>query len=84
MLLDSDWFAQNLELWPLNPRRSAQTNFSFPLTSNFRTRMQCAGVCVCLSVCVCMLAHMCASVCMCVCVCVHAYVREFVHSYWRL
>ena len=43
VLLQSDWFVQNLELEPLNPGRSAQTNLSFPLPANFRTRMYILG-----------------------------------------
>ena len=66
VLLQSDWLAQNLELEPLNPGRSALTNFSFPLPANFRTRMHIRGkirlaratsvrtcVCACVRVCVC-------------------------------
>ena len=63
VLLQSDWFAQNLELEPLNPGRSAQTNFSFPLLANLRTRMHIlrkirlahetiVRACVCLRACV--------------------------------
>ena len=43
VLLQSDWFAQNLEFESLNPGRSAQTNFSFPLPATFRTRMHILG-----------------------------------------
>ena len=45
VLLQSDWFIKNLELElePLNPGRSAQTNLSFPLHANFRTRMHILG-----------------------------------------
>ena len=43
VLLQSDWFAQNLELEPLNPGLSAQTNLSFSLPAKFRTRMHILG-----------------------------------------
>ena len=89
MLLQSDWFAQNLELEPLNPGRSAQTNLSFPLPANFRTRMHIHGkirlvrestVRACLCVCVrcCQREYVCLVVFVCFRVCICAYV--FLHE----
>ena len=77
VLLQSDWLAQNLELEPLFPGRSALTNFSFPLPANFRMRIHISGkirlaretsvrTCVCVPVCV----FVYASVLVCVCACV--------------
>ena len=42
-LLQSDWLAQDLELEPRKPGRSAQTYFSFPSPAHFRTRMRILG-----------------------------------------
>ena len=81
VLLQPDWFDQNLELEPLNPGRSALTNVSFPIPANFRTRIHIRGkirlaretsvrACVyaCVRVCVCV--HCCGRVCVCLIVCV--------------
>ena len=81
VLLQSDWFAQNLELEPVNPGMSAQTNFSFPLPANFRTRMHLRGkirlaretsvrACVCAWVRVCVCVRCCERACVCFIVCV--------------
>ena len=84
VLLQSDWFAQNLELEPLNPGRSAQTYLSFPLPANFRTLMHIRGkirlaresrvrACLCgrqlLWACVRVFNCMCVLSCACLCVC---------------
>ena len=42
-LLQSDWLAQDLELEPRKPGRSAQTYFSFPSPAHFRMRMRIHG-----------------------------------------
>ena len=90
----SDWFAQNLELWPFNPGRCAQTNFSFPLTDNFRTRMHIRGkiwlafdtsqracVCACVSVCVFVRCFGRACVCLMVCVCFRVCVCAYIFQH---
>ena len=86
-LLQSDCLAQNLELEPLNPGRSAKTYFTFPPPAQFRTRMRIRGikrlaretrvlVCMCVRVCVrarvCFLVFVRALECLHACVCVRA------------
>ena len=87
MLLQYDWFAQYLELEPLNRGRSAQMNFSFLLAATFRTRIHILGKlrlaretsvrsCLCerplLLACVRVLNCMCVLSCVCLYVCLLA------------